>query len=127
MQIILSKNEAQHLLDDVRKSFYGRYECSFKDLIDFMTRKRINVAFFDKGFVDPLIAHCCQTISKLVKHFDLTIEKTFDVFDKNKDGHITKTVFMKCIQGMELGIAIEDLLEFFNYIDDRNENVITKI
>jgi hypothetical protein len=59
LQIIISKNEVQAILTDIRKSFNGRYECSFKDLIDSMTRKRINVAFLDKGFVDPLIASCC--------------------------------------------------------------------
>ena len=31
------------------------------------------------------------------------------------------------MQGMELGVAIEDLVEFFNFIDERNENVITKL
>lgn len=34
---------------------------------------------------------------------------------------------MKCIQGMELGLAIEDLIEFFNYLDDKNENKISKL
>jgi hypothetical protein len=28
---------------------------------------------------------------------------------------------------MELGIAIEDLIEFFNFIDDKNENTISKL
>jgi hypothetical protein len=28
---------------------------------------------------------------------------------------------------MELGVAIEDLVEFFNFVDDRNENAITKL
>ncbi len=56
IQIIMSKNEAEHVLSDVRKHFNNRFECSFKDFIDFMTRKRINSAFFDKGFVDPMIA-----------------------------------------------------------------------
>ena len=28
---------------------------------------------------------------------------------------------------MNLGISIEDLIEFFNYLDDKNENVISKI
>ncbi len=28
---------------------------------------------------------------------------------------------------MDLGISIEDLIEFFNYMDDRNENVISKM
>lgn len=54
--IILSRVEAEKVLKDVRDANYGRYECSFKEFVDFMTRKRINVAFFDKGFVDPLIA-----------------------------------------------------------------------
>lgn len=127
MQIILSTKETQHLLEDVRRSFQGRYECSFKDFIDFMTRKRINVAFLDKGFVDPLIAHCCQSLTKLISNFDLTVEKVFEVFDKEKDGKINKDVFLKCLQGMELGISMEDLIEFFNYIDDKNENVISKL
>lgn len=54
--IVLSKNEAEPVLADLRKNFNNRFECSFKDFIDFMTRKRINSAFFDKGFVDPMIA-----------------------------------------------------------------------
>ena len=56
LQLILSKIEADKVLDDVRKANAGRFECSFKDFIDHLTRKRINVAFLDKGFVDPLIA-----------------------------------------------------------------------
>lgn len=56
IQIVLSKNEAEKVLNDVRKYYNGKFECSFKDLIDFMTRKRINSAFVDKGFVDPMIA-----------------------------------------------------------------------
>lgn len=28
---------------------------------------------------------------------------------------------------MDLGISIEDLIEFFNYLDDKNENIITKL
>lgn len=57
----------------------------------------------------------------------MTVEKVFEVFDKERDGRISKDVFIKCMQGMELGIAIEDLIEFFNYIDDKNENAITKL
>lgn len=125
--LILSKNEADKILDDVRKANSGRYECSFKDFIDFMTRKRINVAFFDKGFVDPLIAQCCQLLNKSICAYDLTIEKVFDIFDRDRNGLIGKDTFIKCMQGMELGIAIEDLIEFFNLIDDKNENQISKL
>lgn len=28
---------------------------------------------------------------------------------------------------MQLGIAIEDIIEFFNYIDERNDNLISKL
>jgi hypothetical protein len=31
------------------------------------------------------------------------------------------------MQGMELGIASEDLVEFFNFIDEKSENRITKL
>ncbi len=31
------------------------------------------------------------------------------------------------MQGMELGIAGEDLIEFFNFVDDKNENMIKKL
>lgn len=60
LQIILSKQEAENILGDLRHAFNNRFECSFKDFIEFMTRKRINSTFFDKGFVDPMIAQCCQ-------------------------------------------------------------------
>lgn len=125
--IIISKNESERVLEDVRAANNGRYDCSFKDVVDFMTRKRVNVAFLDKGFVDPLIGQCCHLLNRAVQTQDLTLEKVFEVFDKNREGKITKEVFIKCMQGMELGIAIEDLVEFFNYIDDRNENSITKL
>ena len=56
LEIVLTKKEAERILEDVRNSNNGKFECSFKSFIDFMTRKRIHVAFADKGFVDPLIA-----------------------------------------------------------------------
>jgi len=31
------------------------------------------------------------------------------------------------MQGMELGVAGEDLIEFFNFIDEKNDNVIRKL
>jgi hypothetical protein len=40
---------------------------------------------------------------------------------------VTKDTFVKCVQGMELGVAGEDIIEFFNFIDDKNENVIKKL
>jgi hypothetical protein len=52
------------VLADVRRAFNNRFECSFKDFVEFMTRKRINANFLDKGFVDPMIAQCCQQLNK---------------------------------------------------------------
>jgi len=31
------------------------------------------------------------------------------------------------MQGMELGVAVEDMVEFFNFIDDKSENSVTKL
>lgn len=59
LEIVLTKGEAERVLADVRQANQGKFECSCKNFIDFMTRKRINVAFVDKGFIDPLIAQCC--------------------------------------------------------------------
>lgn len=97
LQIIISKNEVAIILADIRKSFNGRFDCSFKDFIDYLTRKRINVAFLDKGFVDPLIASCCLNITKAASFYDITTEKLFVIFDKHKNGVIVKDEFMKCI------------------------------
>ena len=57
----------------------------------------------------------------------MPLEKLFDIFDRERDGKISKDIFIKSMQGMQLGIAIQDLMEFFNYIDDKNENVINKL
>lgn len=92
-----------------------------------MTRKRINSTFFDKGFVDPMIAQCCQQLNKCAAQYDINFEQIFDIFDMDRNGVIPKDGFLKCMQGMELGIASEDLTEFFNFIDDRNQNSISKL
>lgn len=34
---------------------------------------------------------------------------------------------MKCMQGLNIGVPMEDIIEFFNEIDSKNENIITKI
>jgi Ca2+-binding EF-hand superfamily protein len=127
LQLILSKNEAENVLGDVRAAFNGRFECSFKDFIEFMTRKRINSTFFDKGFVDPMIAQCCQQLNKCASSYEITFEQIFDIFDMDRKGMINKDAFLKCMQGMELGIASEDLNEFFNFIDEKNTNTISKL
>lgn len=64
---------------------------------------------------------------KTLTFFDLTLEKCFNIFDREKQGQLRKEEFLKCIQGMQMGTSIEDIIEFFNYIDDRSENVINKL
>jgi hypothetical protein len=49
LEIVLTKGEAERIMGDVRQANQGKFECSFKNFIDFMTRKRINVAFADRG------------------------------------------------------------------------------
>ena len=68
---IISKQQAEEILKDVRKSL-DRFECSYKDFIDYMTKKRINVAFMDKGFVDPIVAQCCHQIAKIANSFEIS-------------------------------------------------------
>lgn len=34
---------------------------------------------------------------------------------------------MECVQGLQLDIALEDLVELFNYLDDKGSNTISKV
>ena len=107
----------EQILQDVHQANQGNSACSFKIFVDFMTRKRINVAFVDKGFVDPLIAQCCQNFAKAKDLYGLTWEKLFDMFDGDRIARLSQEDFLICAQGLEFGIAVEDLKELFNYID----------
>ena len=127
LDIILTKGEAERMLLDIRKANNGAFEASFKTFIDFMTRKRINVAFVDKGFIDPLIAQCCQVLAKAKDSCGITFDQLFNLFVGKKSGQLTKEAFLLCVQGLELEISIEDLLELFNYMDERSNNQISKI
>ena len=87
-----------------------------------MARKRIHVAFADKGFVDPLIAQCAQQLTKAKDTFGLTFEQLFGIFDGEKVGLLTKESFLICVQGLELDTAVEDLMELFNHMDSKHDN-----
>jgi len=179
LEIVLTKTQAERVLNDVRAANHGESGCSFKNFIDFMTRKRINVAFVDKGFIDPLIAQCCQQLAKAKEPAGLTFEQLFGVFEgtgghgapgrqadrDDRDyradrsdkvnravdkaaasqgppgsfggrssaargptrGLLSKENFLVCAQGLELDIACEDLMEFFNYMDDKRTNTVSKV
>lgn len=57
--IILTGPHAEQIVKDVRLANSGKFEITYKDFIDFMTRKRINVAFLERGFIDPILASTC--------------------------------------------------------------------
>lgn len=44
----------------------------------------------------------------------------YKIFDAEQKGYFTKEQFMMCLQGMNLGCAVEDTIELFNYMDDQN-------
>lgn len=53
-----------------------------------------------------MIAQCCQQLNKCAITFDVSFAQIFGVFDVEGKGKINKDTFLKCMQGMELGIAI---------------------
>jgi hypothetical protein len=85
------------VLADVRKAQLGKFEISYKTFIDFLTRKRVNVAFQDKGFVDPLIAQCCKQITKAKDAFSMSYEQLFDLFNGNSKKLMGKETFLICM------------------------------
>lgn len=117
LDIVLRQSTVEQVLQDVRQANQGSSACSFKTFVDFMTRRRINVAFVDKGFVDPLIAQCCQHFARAKDIFGLDWEQLFDLFDGEHSGRLSQEDFLICAQGLEADIAIEDLKELFNYVD----------
>jgi Ca2+-binding EF-hand superfamily protein len=119
MEVVITQKEGERILQDVRKANGGKFECSFNSFVNYMTRKRVNVAFQDKGFIDPLIAQCCQQFSRAKDHFGLTWERLFAIFDGHKKRQLTKEQFVLCAQGMQLAISPEDIVELFNFMDDK--------
>lgn len=128
LDIVLTKGEADRVLADVRHANHGKFECSYKHFIDAMTRRRINVAFVGKGFIDPLIAQCCQHLAKTTEQLGLTFEQLFSIFDgTGRTGNLPKEKFLTCLQGLELDIALEDLMELFNYMDTSSTNALSRV
>ena len=87
-----------------------------------MVRQRVNVAFVDKGFIDPLIAQCCRSFSRAKDVFGLTFEKMYEIFNGGSKRAMSREKFMLCAQGLQADIATDDLAELFNYIDETKAN-----
>lgn len=126
LQVIVTKNEAERILKDVRHSCYNKFAVTYKDLIDYMTKKRVNVQFEQKGFVDPLLAASCSQIEQVKNQYGLTLERIFNIFDARKAGWVNKEDFCTSLQGMELDLSAQDILELFNHIDVDGSNKISK-
>jgi hypothetical protein len=47
---------AKRILGDLKNANNGRTECTWKQLVDFLTKSRINITYMDKGFIDPMLA-----------------------------------------------------------------------
>lgn len=61
--IVLTSLQAERIVKDVRIANENKFEITYKDFIDFMTRMRINVAFLERGFIDPILASTCTQVS----------------------------------------------------------------
>lgn len=62
LQITLTSAQAERIVKDVRLANDNKFEITYKDFIDYMTRKRINVAFLERGFIDPILAATCTQL-----------------------------------------------------------------
>ena len=54
-----------------------------------------------------------------VREKGLSLKQTFEAFDDNRDGTISKAEFSKAFRIMSLGVGEEDVLKLFNYFDPR--------
>ena len=65
LSVIINTAEADRILRDVRKFNHDRFECTYKNVVDFFTKHRINAAQAEKGFIDPLKANTVQAITRI--------------------------------------------------------------
>lgn len=118
--------EIQKVLSDVQKHYHGMFEISLRRFIDFMTKIKVNIAFQEKGFIDPLLANTVQAINKVKDQYDLGYNQLFNMLDAKLDGKVTKDQFVTCLNGMALGCSQEDISELFNNLDEKQDNKIDK-
>ena len=91
LQIQMTEEEAQRIILDIRGAMYGKFEISYKDLIDYMTKRRVNISMGDKGFVDPLLASSVSAMNKIKDFYNLTIEKVFGYLSTQMANHSATT------------------------------------
>jgi Ca2+-binding EF-hand superfamily protein len=53
------------------------------------------------------------------------MHQLFNVFDPDRSGDISKQEFILNTQGMNINLTLEEILELFNFIDEKDANRIT--
>jgi Ca2+-binding EF-hand superfamily protein len=91
-----------------------------------LTKARINVQFLEKGFIDPMLANSVSQLALLSSYYSLSPHKFFKILDPDGSGDIAKPEFMAAMQGMELNLTLEEILELFNFMDDKQVNRVTE-
>lgn len=126
--VILSSVHAERMIKELRRANNDKFECTYKDFIDFLTKRRINVAFLEKGPIDPLHASCAQALSGVKDLYNFSYETLFNVISgqKKSTGSVKKEDFVLCLQGMDLKLSVEDITGFFNFCDEQGLNRINK-
>lgn len=127
--IVLTSLQAERIVKDVRIANENKFEITYKDFIDFMTRMRINVAFLERGFIDPILASTCTQISGIKDQYETTFESLFEIFCHGSQTHppsVNKEEFVESMQAMDIKSAVEDITELFNYVDSKGQNRVTK-
>lgn len=88
--MIINNAEADRILRDVRKFNHDKFECTYKNLVDFFTKHRINAAQAEKGFIDPLKANTVQAITRVRDQYDFTNDQLFKMLDVEGKGSFNK-------------------------------------
>lgn len=53
--IVLTALHGDRILAELRRANNNKFECTYKDLIDYLTKRRVNVAFLERGAIDPTL------------------------------------------------------------------------
>jgi hypothetical protein len=54
-----------------------------------MTRRRINVAFLEKGFIDPLLASCTSALVGVMEQYNIDHKSLFRVLSGKMQARAT--------------------------------------
>lgn len=76
----MSQTQADRILRDVRLNQDGKFEVTYSDFIQFLTRRRVNVAMLEKGAIDPILAATSTHVQQIRDQYDLTYEQIFQIF-----------------------------------------------